>query len=314
MFIINTLAPLVLLVILGAVLRSSRFAPGCFFDNLNRMVYWITLPALLFLKLSQASITWSAAAWLIGLLFGGAMLSLLLARITGALFRLPPPSLSAFMQGAFRGNLAFIGLPVVLFALTDAPPSASQNIETIAVLGLAPTIPLYNIVSVIILMAGRKSAGQSVIGRVQFMAGGVLSNPLVVACIAGITFSFTGLSLPVMLVRPLDLLGRTSLPLALVAIGASLNLGAIKGHSLSATAAGLIKVAVGPLFLFLVNLIIDIPHTEYQIALLYLACPTAVSSFVMAQQLGADDSLVGSIIVISTLLSLPAFILVLSFM
>ncbi|MFW5775050.1 MAG: AEC family transporter [Chitinivibrionales bacterium] len=312
MFIVNTLAPLVFLVVLGIIVRSTGFAPKCFFENLNRLVYWITLPALLFYKLAQASINWSSAVWLIGLLFGGAFLTLFFSLIVGLMFRLPAPSLSSFMQGSFRGNLAFIGLPVVLFALAEGNGLHSEHVQTIAVLGLAPIIPLYNIVSVIILMVGQETNGQSFWDRAKVMTAGVASNPIVVACFAGIAFSFIRLSLPVLIARPLNIIGQTSLPLALIAIGASLNLRAVRGHSYKATAAGLIKVAAAPLVLFWINTLVAIPQPEYQIAQLYLACPTAVSSYVMAQKLGADASLAGSIIVASTILSLPAFIFVLS--
>ncbi len=313
MFIVNTLAPLVVLVVLGIVLRKSGFAPACFFENLNRTVYWITLPALLFLKMAQASVNWSSAAWLIGLLFGGAFISFTIALATGNLLRLPNRSLSSFVQGSFRGNLAFIGLPVVLFALTEGNGSNSEHIQAVAVLGLAPIIPLYNIVSVIVLMMGRESGSKTLGNRLKVISAGVASNPLVLSCLAGIAFSFTHLDIPAAAARPLDLLGRTSLPLALIAIGASLNFDAVKNHSLAAFAAGGIKVAAAPLILFWLNQMMDIPVTEYRIAQLYLACPTAVASFVMARQLGADDSLAGSIIVVSTILSLPAFIFVLYF-
>jgi predicted permease len=47
------------------------------------------------------------------------------------------------------------------------------------------------------------------------------------------------------------------------------------------------------------------------IALLYLASPCAVTSYVMADQMGADKDLAGSAIVLSTLFCLPVMALIL---
>ena len=48
---------------------------------------------------------------------------------------------------------------------------------------------------------------------------------------------------------------------------------------------------------------------ETRVALIYLACPTAAASYVMAQQLGSDDKLASSIIVVSTILAFPVLAL-----
>jgi len=47
------------------------------------------------------------------------------------------------------------------------------------------------------------------------------------------------------------------------------------------------------------------------IARLYLASPCAVTSYVMADQMGADKALAGSAIALSTLLCLPVMIAIL---
>ena len=47
------------------------------------------------------------------------------------------------------------------------------------------------------------------------------------------------------------------------------------------------------------------------IVLLYLACPAAVTSYVMADQMGADKDLAGAIVVLSTFYAFPAMAVVL---
>jgi len=70
-------------------------------------------------------------------------------------------------------------------------------------------------------------------------------------------------------------------------------------------------VGCAPLAVYLLRPFLGLSPIELQIALLFLACPAAVNTYVMAEQMGSDDALAGGIVVISTLLSLPAFAAVL---
>jgi predicted permease len=96
-----------------------------------------------------------------------------------------------------------------------------------------------------------------------------------------------------------------ALPLALVATGAALSLESLKGCLFRAGTASAIKVVLSPLVGAAIAVPFVMTRDETAIALLYLACPTAVVSFVMAEQLGADHELAGSIVVFSTLISMP---------
>ncbi|MEZ4770493.1 MAG: hypothetical protein R2844_18950 [Caldilineales bacterium] len=54
MIVVNILAPIFLLIGLGLLLRRQGFAPESFFRQLNRLIYWVALPALLFSKMASA--------------------------------------------------------------------------------------------------------------------------------------------------------------------------------------------------------------------------------------------------------------------
>ena len=75
--------------------------------------------------------------------------------------------------------------------------------------------------------------------------------------------------------------------------------------------AALFKVALAPLIGYTVARGLNLSGDMLVIALLYSATPTAVASFVMADQMGADKELAAAIIVISTLLAFPALAAVL---
>jgi len=54
--ILNILAPIFLIIVLGALLRVTRFAPPELFRGANRLVYWVAMPCALFYQTAEARI------------------------------------------------------------------------------------------------------------------------------------------------------------------------------------------------------------------------------------------------------------------
>ena len=100
--------------------------------------------------------------------------------------------------------------------------------------------------------------------------------------------------------------GRLGLPAALLALGASLSWDHVRGQSVAAFTAALMKVGVMPGMVFFVARACGLEGPLLTVCLLYLATTTAVASYVMADQMGADAELAAAIIVVSTVLAFPA--------
>jgi predicted permease len=220
--------------------------------------------------------------------------------LVALILRLPSPSMGSFVQASFRGNLAYVGLPIVLYSLASVQGEGVGRLESIAVLAFAPMVPTYNLLSILILSAhGRKETG----ARWHELISQVLTNPLIIAAAVGFVLMATHTPLPDAADRALCALGNVALPLMLLAIGASLSRERVQGRMLHSVSAALIKCVAAPLVGVLLARYIGLDTNQTAIALIYLACPTAVVSYVMAEQLGADEVLAGSTVVVSTLFS-----------
>ncbi|MBN1257563.1 MAG: AEC family transporter [Planctomycetes bacterium] len=311
MYVINTLTPLFVLVLLGYILRKQRFVEESAWQATNRLVYWIALPCLLFSKTAQNQLDSGPALRIFLVLLAGTLLAAALAYLVCLVLRIPWKSCGAFVQGSFRSNLAYVGLPVVLFSLAGADGYVDPKLEAAAVLAIAPLIPIYNLISVIVLLTGQEGVQMSKRRRAQKIAFKVVTNPLLLACAFGIAYSMTGQKLPLVLNRTLSGLGQMAMPLALLGIGAALSFKTLHGGMLHASAAAIIKIVAMPLIGFMAGSAFGMPLVEIRMAMLYLACPTAVASFVMADQLGADKKLAANIVVLTILLAIPAMAIVL---
>jgi malate permease and related proteins len=107
-------------------------------------------------------------------------------------------------------------------------------------------------------------------------------------------------------------IGQIALPLALLGIGASLTFKGLFNDFSNSLFSALIKTIATPIFGFFVGSVIGLPRQELMIVLLYLACPTAVASYVMAQQMDADEILAGKIVIFSVFFSMAGFSLILA--
>lgn len=307
MFILDTLAPVALMVLLGWYLRRIGMVHQALFKETNKLVYFVGIPCLLFVKSATAQVAAGAAFRVFAVLATVAATVAALAWLLTRVLRLPTGQRGVFVQGAFRGNLAFVGLPVVLYSL-EGLDAAGPDAEALAVLAIAPLVPLYNVLSVVFLLTDthpdaedRPSSGGMVLEIVR--------NPLVLACVLGLLWSLLGWPLPTALDRTCAGLGQMALPLALLGLGANLNVQGLKGNVVIAALAAACKLVLGSTVGWFVAGALGLPPNDRLVAILYLGCPTAVVSYVLSEQLGGDLQLSSDIIVLTTLLALPGLAL-----
>jgi len=301
--VLTSVLPVCLLVLLGFLLNHLRFLPDAFFAQMNKLGFWVLLPCLLFCTIAKAPAATGGTGLRIGLLLCACSVAVTFAGwLVARAMRLPDGSARALMQASMRGNLAYTALPVLIYTFGEHTPAAS-----VAVFALAPTIPFYNFWAVLIL--AKPTDGQAF--RLFPALAAVLRNPLIIGCGLGYLLMASGVRFPVGLLKVPEELGRAALPCALIALGAGLTPERLRASVSPAFAATALKLLAMPALGFLLARAFGIGGDARLIALLYLASPCAVTSYVMADQMGADKTLAGSAIALSTLLCLPVMIAIL---
>ena len=308
MHVLNSLMPIFLIIVLGKLLCRTGFFSDSLVKGLNQLSYWVALPALLFSEISSAVFDASQVRRITVLLIVATLIIFMIGYLVARLLRLPHYALGAFVQGCGRGNNAFVGLPVIIYALSGTLP----NVKAIATVALGPAIIFYNFSSIVILLAhGEKQhKGAAAVG---VFIKQLLLNPMVIACIAGQLVNSAGITLPLMFTSTFAALGQSALPLALLCNGASLTFEKAPAVASPTLIASLIKVFALPAIGFLLGRLWGVSGTEMEILLIYLACPTASASYILADMFGSDAQLAGRIIVVSTLLSAISLSLIVAF-
>lgn len=289
-----TIAPVFLLIALGALLRRSRAFSGEFFRECSRLAYWVGLPCELFVSIAVSPLRESWRPSLVGAMLAASAVGFLLAILSRRVC--PDPfSRPAFLMSSIRGNLVFVGLPVLTFACAGRADGGLILART--ALLFAVMIPVYNLAAVLLLHHGHGSNDPGGAARA------LLTNPLILACVAGIVVALAGFRLPEFTVRTFKAAGGMAMPLALLAIGSGMDPALLRKHGAPTLVAAAIKVAAHPLAGWALVRAFGLESGDRLIVLVCLACPTAVASYVLCDQMGADRDLAAGAIAWSTLLS-----------
>ena len=308
----NILLPVFAVIALGAILRYSGFASIKVFQQTNRLVYWIGIPAYLFYKTADSKLQGDAAVRVFAVLFGGMAGAILLGYLFARSLRLQADSASAFVHGAFRSNLVYVGLPVVFLALAARGYEQMAELQAVAVISIALLVPIYNIAAVFILVGGHGGGRDQLRQRLRELAMRLATNPLILSCVAGLIVLGFGWKLPQPIRQTCETLGDMTTPLALLGIGAALTFKTLRSYWIRSTLSAGIKVVAAPLIGLLLARWLALSTAELRMALIFLACPSATVTYIMAQQMGSDDGLAANIVVLSTLLALPSLAVVLT--
>lgn len=293
MDIVQAVLPVFLVVALGAAARRFRFIGAPFIDTANALVYWLLLPALLFHSIGTSDFRLAFSGRLVAGGYGATVAVFLAATLVSRRIGISPAEQGSFVQGSFRANLAYVGLPVVLSAVGDAALRKAGIL-------LGFMVPLLNALAVVALVTphgggpGRAREGARKILRQ------VATNPLILSSFAGIAWSLFRLPVPVMAGRTLGLLSQATLPLSLMCLGGSFSFERARtGWRLAAAAAAMKTLLLAALGIALYRWM-GVSGDDLRVGAIMMGCPTAVITYVMASQLKGDPDLAGTIVVVST--------------
>jgi hypothetical protein len=288
------LLPDFLLILLGQGLRRWLHLGDHFWSGLEKLVYFVLFPALLFNALARADLAWATAAPLVATAAGAMIAGMGLGALARWMFPMTPVSFASQFQCAFRFN-SYIGLAVAA-KLHGGAGIAAMGLVTGAM------VPLANFAAVGMLA---RHGGNSLWRELA-------KNPLVLATLAGLVWNMLGLGLPAPLAHFLGRLAEAAIALGLLAVGAALRLKGAPGGGHGAAAWFLaVKLLALPLAAIGLARLFGLAGLYFDIALAFAALPTASSAYILAQRMGGDGASVAWLISSGTLaamLTLPLWL------
>lgn len=258
------------LIALGGLLRRHAGLGEAFWQGVEKLVYFVLFPALLFNALARTRIDPGSFAPLfaVGLL---TMLSGLLLGLLGRpLMGLGAMAFASRVQCAYRFN-TYIGIAVA-GKLGGAAGVAAMG----ALCGAM--VPFANMAAVGMLA----HHGQASLGRE------LVRNPLIIATLAGVAFSLSGASLPEPALPFLQRLADAAVTLGLLAVGAALRVGRSEGGRLGVVYLCAVKLVALPMLAWGLATLFGLTGTAFATAVLFAALPSASSAYILAMRMGGD--------------------------
>ena len=288
------------LLALGAVLKRTLLPDDAVWAGIERLIFWLLLPCLLVVAIGGVALGsvpilgMMTAIW--GSLAVGTLLSVVLARA----FRQPHASMTSVLMGGIRFN-NLIGFAIA-GAMFGAPGLALGAVAT------GMIVPAVQFVTTMAFALGRGGRPRALAVLRQLVL-----NPLIIACVVG--FGVAGLGgLPPGVAPLARALGQASVALGLLAVGAALTLGAWKDRLPLQLATSFLKLAVMPALTLAAARLLGLDALPTAMAVLFMAMPTAATSYVMARAMGGDAPLMAAITStehILAMVSLPLWLMVL---
>ncbi len=291
LFALNAVMPVFLLILTGIILKKIHILDDQFISKSTKLVFKVALPALIFQKVGSADFSQIFDMREIIYIVGIVTVSFLLIYFLSGFFIKNGAERGAFVQGAFRSNIAIVGLGIIsnIFGETGVARAA---------IALIFIFPMYNIYAVLALIMPLKK-GHAGAGSMILKA--IITNPLIIAVFIALPFSLFSINTGEITGHFLGYLSRMTIPLALLGVGGSLNFSSFKKGFVKALSSSIIKLIIYPLIVIFILLAAGFGGESLGVIFIMLACPSAVSSYVMAEALGSDSDLAAAIILLTTL-------------
>lgn len=288
---LEVVIPILILLVIGLVSREAGVLTSGRVRILNKIAFYIALPALVFHSIYSRSLR---EIFSLPLVLGFCSVILLTLGVGWVVFRKTEknPKRSVAITQSYHGNLGYMGLPVVAMALGDAAGAKASLL-----LGVGSTIQI-PLTTTLLVHLNKSSA--ELTERMKRVA----LNPVLLALIGGLVFSYLNISIPQAPEGVISLISKTALPIALLGVGASLKMKIRGGDLRTITEVSALKMALMPALGYIVFSMLNVGGLSFKTGMLMLGMPIAISTFIYAKELGGDENFASLNISLTTIISI----------
>lgn len=309
--VLVSLLPVVLLIAAGFIAGRAQWIRAVAVKDLSNLVFLLLTPALLFRTMSTVRIEQldfkPVAAYFLAviILFGGTLLLQGFNRRSAVLA----------LAGTFS-NTVMIGIAMI--GLMYGP----QGLVTLLTLVSVHSLVLLTSATLVLELAvahEQKLGGSGEVNALPrhpaataLMAlKNALLHPVPLPIMAGLLFAQTGLAIPGVIDRPLELLANAFGPLALVLVGVTLANTPVGSYWRPALALAGVKNLLHPLLVFVLCRLLGVSGLPMVVMVVASGLPIGANVFLFSQRYKVAEELITASVVVSTALALITLTLVL---
>ena len=288
---VNAVIPSAIYLIIGICLKLCKVVSDEEVKRFTRMTFIALYPFLMFDNLYGKDIGENFNLLLIIYAVGFVAFQIIVSWLFVCKTQPDNYNRGAMIQALYRSNIVLMGLPIAINLF------GKGNVTAVAVV-LMFVVPIYNIVAVVIFERFR---GGEI--DVKGIIKGVFTNPLIVGGLVACVVMILHITVPEMIYKTVVTLSDSTTPIAMILLGASLNLGGFSKDRAKVAICVIGKLIIFPALGIGGAVLLGLRGVNLIAIVLMVATPTALASFAMASSMGGNGKLAGETVVISTIMA-----------
>lgn len=295
-----------LIILLGAFLRAKVFKDEPFWSSMEKLVFYVLLPAQLFCSVTRANVPLGEAGIFLTAGVAAMMVVMGLAWAVRWIVKSDRVTHASVFHCGFRFN-TYIG-----FALADRIGGAEAT--AFLALLIAVWVPISNAAATAELARAVAMKTSGTKGLAKKTLEVVVTNPLILATAGGLLWKALKLPIPTTAGLFLEHLGDAALATGLICIGAGLTIRALKEAKVLISASTIERLVAAPIAAILVTHFFPLTPMAHAVVILFAALPTAQSCYVMTAAMGGNAPVVAGVTtahVLGAAVTLPLWTIVL---
>ena len=289
---VNVVLPMAMMMGVGVIMRLTKVTDRDTMKKVDKIIFKVLMSVLMFYNIYNTDLSNLISAGFIAYGVGGLLVLFGIALFVVPRFVKPAATAASFGQAIVRANYILFGVAVAQNLYGEG------NVGILMLMG-AIAVPMFNILSTVILEYGRTDKTNP-----MNMVKSVLTNPNVIAAALGVAVNLSGLKLPEMVLDVISDVGGLASPLSFLSLGVSLDIAAVKRNGKILGVGLLLRLVVIPAVMLAGAYFLGFQGQQMCALMVLFAAPVAVSSYPMAVALDADGELAGQLVAFSTLFSL----------
>ncbi len=282
---LSVVLPLFVVMSIGYLSRKVKLIDDSGVGVVNRLVFWVFLPAILFVSVYETDLKEVFNIPLILFSVLGTTVVFVVSFILVPKLEKKRDRCGVVIQGLIRGNEVYFGFPIVVSLI------GAQYLGLMSIV-VAFAVIFYNGYSIFALEYFK---GDTVDKKEIFK--NLITNPFILATFFAVAMNLVGIVIPDVLMTGIRSLASVATPLALFLLGASFNFTSTKGYLNEVIWTTIFRLIIIPGIVIALSILMGFSSAEVVILFVTFGVPTAVASYSMARQLNADYELASQIVV-----------------
>jgi malate permease and related proteins len=295
--VLGVTLPIFAVIAVGFLIKKKGIIKDQHIPFLNKLTYNFGLSSLVFLNITENKLKEIFDVNILKVIFPTYFLFLVIVFLSFYFLKIKNKTKSAIIVSTFRSNMAFIGMPVLLYAYGSLATAKASIV-------IACLLPLNILFTAFFLKILNIQDNKDYKTGIKKLIIEIITDPVLIAVATGLIISYFSYEIPAPIFKFFEILSGIAVPLALISIGASFKFSHIKSNTKYLSLISFGKLILIPLLSLVFSIFVfKVGNLDRDIICLLCAMPLAVATFIQSERYNSDTDFVSSALITTTLIS-----------